>query len=504
MSIDKIIVSNKSVLKQKYGKNFTKLEAALKKLVAHDKTNGIVSKLIWLDDSTSMKPFSAPVVKVADQSSLVKKAIDALAKKIKPDYFLIVGAPDVIPHCELENLIFTEDSDDDDDIVPSDLPYACNSKLSAKISDFVAPNRVLGRLPDIAGSSDHTYLLNLISNITTQKPKEAKEYLNYFALSNESWSLSSEESVKNMFSDTTKLKLVPLKIAGFTKKELSALIHFYNCHGSSDYPAFTGEAANGDQHDCFFAKYLKKKVATATVVAVECCYGAQLYDPGFAEVAPSICNTYLGEGAAGYMGSTTIAYGPAAGQGLADLITQYFIRNVLKGMSLGRAFLDAQLRFVEKCGKRIDPHELKTLGQFLLLGDPSQHLVKIATAVSKIDGKSISSKSIQLKRKDRREKLVSWAKSVDETTWRPFATVDAPKVKTIVRAAVREKKFDDGSHLTFKFKTKTGLHEPAPDAVCHVFFTRKAVEKKRFPLCEARVITEEAGEILDVKNYVRK
>jgi hypothetical protein len=45
-----------------------------------------------------------------------------------------------------------------------------------------------------------------------------------------------------------------------------------------------------------------------------------------------------------FVGSSTIAYGPADGQGLADLITQDFIKGVLNGASTGRAFLEAQQR----------------------------------------------------------------------------------------------------------------------------------------------------------------
>ena len=74
-----------------------------------------------------------------------------------------------------------------------------------------------------------------------------------------------------------------------------------------------------------------------TVVAAECCYGAQLFNPNDADGSLPMSNAYLGAGAAGYFGSTTIAYGPATGNGAADLLAQYFLINVLAGASLGRA-----------------------------------------------------------------------------------------------------------------------------------------------------------------------
>jgi hypothetical protein len=87
-----------------------------------------------------------------------------------------------------------------------------------------------------------------------------------------------------------------------------------------------------------------------------------------------ICQSYLRQGAYGYVGSTTIAYGPADSNGSADLICQYFLHNVLEGASLGRAALLARQQFVENAAQ-MDPIDLKTLAQFCLYGDPSIHPV---------------------------------------------------------------------------------------------------------------------------------
>jgi hypothetical protein len=113
------------------------------------------------------------------------------------------------------------------------------------------------------------------------------------------------------------------------------------------------------------------------VVAAECCYGAELYDPTLSGGQQAICNTYLAGGAYGFFGSSTIAYGPSSGNGSADLICQYFLQQVLNGASLGRAALAARQTFVAKASP-LDPSDLKTLGQFSLLGDPSIHPVEAA------------------------------------------------------------------------------------------------------------------------------
>ena len=51
------------------------------------------------------------------------------------------------------------------------------------------------------------------------------------------------------------------------------------------------------------------------------------------------------------------------------------VRAVLDGASLGRAALTAQQKFISS-GGHMGPHDLKTIAQFLLLGDPSIHPVK--------------------------------------------------------------------------------------------------------------------------------
>jgi hypothetical protein len=146
-----------------------------------------------------------------------------------------------------------------------------------------------------------------------------------------------------------------------------------NCHGSPDDPNFYGQRGRS-YPIAHTAKKLVKKIMNGTVIAVECCYGAQLYDPADADMQPGICSTYLRDGAYGFFGSSTIAYGPSEGNGQADLICQYFINEVLDGASLGEATLKARHRFAQTY-THVDPTDLKTMIQFHLFGDPSIHAV---------------------------------------------------------------------------------------------------------------------------------
>ncbi len=114
---------------------------------------------------------------------------------------------------------------------------------------------------------------------------------------------------------------------------------------------------------------IDRKVKRGTIVAAECCYGAQLFDPSIPGDM-GICNRYLAQGAYAFFGSSTIAYGPSEGNGAADWVCQFYIERVLNGASTGRAALEARIGFIW-FATHLDPMDLKTLAQFNLMGDPS-------------------------------------------------------------------------------------------------------------------------------------
>ena len=156
----------------------------------------------------------------------------------------------------------------------------------------------------------------------------------------------------------------------FTQAQLRQPVHFVNCHGNESDHTFSGEFPEDVYSTAMDARHLAG-VTAGTVAAFECCFGAELYDPSGLP-AMSIANQYLVMGAAGIVASTTISYGPADDNANADWICQFFIEQVLRGASLGRAFLEARLAYVRKQSV-VDPYDEKTLAQFVLLGDPSLH-----------------------------------------------------------------------------------------------------------------------------------
>ena len=367
-TINKVIVTNQSALLAKYGAGVKAIDAAVKKLVAADKKRGLTTLLIAIDNAAQMKRVKGvPVTKVKDPKQC-KVAIDAIFRALNPEYLLILGAIDVIPHQDIDNPAYGP-GDDDDREAFGDVPYACDTPYSKKAEDFRAPTRVVGRLPDLTGGSDPRYLVGLLSTAASAKSRPASAYAQYLGVSADPWANSTGLSLQKLFGAKASARLCPPSGPNWKPPQLGALSHFFNCHGAPADTHFYGQRGSSypEAHD---AAWLKGRLSPGTVLSAECCYGAELYDPNKTAGQPGICNTYLSEGAYAVFGSSTIAYGPASGNGSADLLCQFFLKHVLEGASLGRATLEARQDFVHSAAT-LDAFDLKTLAQFSLMGDPS-------------------------------------------------------------------------------------------------------------------------------------
>jgi hypothetical protein len=379
---DKVLVTNQAALQTKYGDGYSgQIQPAIAALIAADKNRGLTTTLIPLDDAKTMAKLNGKPVSDASDAKQNKRAIDAVCKALQPAYVCILGAVDVVPHQPLVNPV----SGDGDDLAPSDLPYACDRGYSDQIEDFLAPTRVVGRLPDVTGGTDPAYLVGLLDTATKAQSLPRDQYTAYLGLTAAVWQDSTKQSLTAIFGDSTDLQDVPPQGPPWT--EIGRLSHFINCHGSPADWHFYGQEGNNYPvaHDATQLNGLKP----GTVLSAECCYGAQLYNPSDAGGQAGICNGYLERGAHGFFGSSTIAYGPASGNEQADLLCQFFLKHVLEGMSLGEAALQARLDFLRVLSVA-DPTDLKTLAQFNLMGDPSLHPVQtMAAGVTVVEGRSV-------------------------------------------------------------------------------------------------------------------
>jgi hypothetical protein len=421
---DKIIVSNSAALERKYGSaGVVKIRKAVDRLIAADAKRGITSRLVFLDSPVQMKSFHATAVKDPANPRQNKEAIDAIFRSGNPEYLLILGAPDVVPHQDMTNPAFDPPGDADPEAY-GDLPYACDGPYSREIAKFKGPTRVVGRLPDLTGAREPSHVLALLAVAQKHRSKSQKDYAKYFGLSAQAWRKSSELSLFNVFGDSGAITLAPPSGPKHLAPRLAPFAHFINCHGGPTDPNFYGEK-NGVTSIRLTSDDINGKISRGTVAAVECCFGSQLYDSVTLSLPLPICQQYLAHGAYGYFGSTTIAYGPAEGNGAADLITQYFLQEILDGASLGRATLLARQRFVRQTAE-LDPIDLKTLAQFYLLGDPSIHPTLKPSATSVPEGVD-TKQSARLDRQARRAKMRQEGELLQET--KPTASRKATRVK---------------------------------------------------------------------------
>lgn len=499
----KLIVTAAGTLKLKYGKQFNKVKALLQKLKTSDRKKGLDTMIVYIDDAASCKQAGIKVTKFIKPREC-KQAIDALYQKHVPDYIAIVGAQDVFPFQELNNLAF---ADDEEETVPSDLPYACDAPFSKNIKSFTGPTRVVGRIPDVPGVDDLPYFTTVINNIIKSKPVAASNYDSYFAVSTFAWRKSTQLSLQNICGNCTDLLVSPTS-SRYTATQLKPLVHFYNCHGDHFDTQFYGEKAKS-QPVAIESNQLNGKIRYGTIVAAECCYGAELAPPAFLLTPKhlSIASTYFKHNAIAFVGSSNIAYGPEDGQGLADLITQYFLKNVKDGASCGRAMLQARQRFLSENGPTLDPFELKTIAQFYLLGDPSLLPVKGDTAA-----KAISSNTVQNTRKklhedglDLKQKLAPCEKQKKATTSANHTELNKLLKQTGMQNYTRKAEFK--SILKRKHRTPTGMKRAQSDtsATFRTFAqTIPTSGKVKFDNIKVLVVKEDNQQILGWRVYVRR
>lgn len=380
---DKLLVIHSGALRRKYGAaGLHDVRTALAALVVADAGHQLVSHVVDLDNASSMRALK--LSRVPDGSwTAALKAVDAAAERYQPAYVALVGATDVIPQAQLRNPLA---GSDDDPYVPSDLPYACDlpATFSGTGSSLLDPGtllsvtRVVGRIPDVVGASDASVLLTILATVSGYVSLPTASYQKVFALSAAVWRGSTTASVEALPGPSPTTRLCPPAASPWTTTKLTALSHFINCHGADFTPDWYGQLSSGAPVDTVALRPedVDGRISPGTVVVAECCYGAMHQDPsGQAGRLPMLW-AYLRSGAYAGIGSSTTAYGPADGNGQADLLCRYTLEGIVTGSSTGRALLDARQRYIREIAA-MGPEDLKTIAQFDLLGDPS--LVPVST-----------------------------------------------------------------------------------------------------------------------------
>jgi hypothetical protein len=525
---DKLIVSNKGALRRKYGAaGLARIRTALEQLVTADRTRGLVTRVLYLDDAAAMRKRRAPVVADPVDYATTKTAIDAIFRKETPDYLLLLGAPDVVAHQPLQNPLF-DPPDEPDTYAWSDLPYACAGPYSHDIASFTGPTRVVGRLPDLTGATDPAqaaHVISLLRSAARYRSRNAEDYAAHFALSAHAWAVCSGRNLFEIFGNRDNLRTSPPSGPRFGAAALAALAHFINCHGGEGSDEFQGQFGR-NYPVSLSTRAVAGRIKPGTVAGVECCYGAQLYAADLIGIDIPICQSYLAQGAYGYFGSTTIAYGESRTMSAADLIVQYVLLEILGGASLGRAALRARQRYVREVVD-LDPTDLKTLAQFTLLGDPAVQPV-LADVPPLADKAADGDVAKRQRRRERRAKLASEGAHLQASRATASKPAKMPALAPRVHRALTKIAKDAGIRSPQRFRmfavrapvtpvaerTKKGaVRKLARRAGAARIDTSKrrffvAIEKPpnagRGPHAVAVVVKEVAGRIVDVRKYEQR
>jgi len=507
---DKILISNNAALQSKYGKKgLAAVLAAVRALVAADRKRGLVTQLIDISSAAAMKKHKGKAVTTPGDDGECKDAVDAIYAALKPDFLVLLDAPDVIPHFKLTNPV-PKDKDGD---IPSDLPYASDAPSTSRdTAKYAAVTRVVGRLPGLTGADNPEYLVALLEAAAGFKSLKRANYMPAFALSAAVWQKSTALSVNKIFGAMQATICPPTGTPG-VQAMLAPLSHFINCHGAEVDPQFYGEQAKSYPISMTSADVAKGNRKNA-IIAAECCFGAQLYDPSFTGGKLPISNAYLRAGAIGYFGSTTTAYGPAEGNSAADLITQYFLIRAMQGASLGRACLQARQQFV--MGEKMeDPVNVKTLAQFLLLGDPSLHPCLVETADAASSATDIDASGA---RKARRVALGAFGKAAADSSGFPGRRIASPpkKLHDLVQQIASKRGLSAKTEDIEAFRIVGGedygkemkAHKVAQQVVVvtdhHMATKAKGAEKGALPKTKVLVAHAQDDRVIKVVEYVRR
>ncbi len=361
-----LLLSIRGNLERKYGTGVGRIDQALNDLVAAHASSGLNSIVVYADQANSLAPYGVSPVAAVNPSE-VKRVIDeldrALAQKQTPlEALLLIGGDDIVPFCRLPNPVQRPEDDPDTEVL-TDNPYASVD------DEPLVVERAIGRLPDAAESSPD--LLVKVLSSASDLHLHPRALSVSFGLSASVWALASQ-NVYASAPGPRPLELSPPTVeANFQPPWLNATwLSYFNLHGMEKSDAWYGQI--GVTYPPAVRPLLVAPADVAgTVFFTEACYGANIVRKATNQ---AISLTALNGGAACFVGSTKIAYGPASPPATdADLLGIDWVQNLLAHQAFGKAFMLAKQSFFKECSalSLFDETAQKTLLEFVLYGDPT-------------------------------------------------------------------------------------------------------------------------------------
>lgn len=386
-----ILLSAETRLLQQFGpEGFKQVDRAVRDLCdAVRRRKGWTAHRVYVDDPSSLLPFGlAPAdpgnawqvkLRLADLDAALRRKGEMIGS------VLIIGGDEIIPFHRLPN-----PTDDDDDVVPSDNPYATTDE------NYFAPEWPVGRIP-VDGD---TALLVRQLTLAAEAHRRAMQPLRPFAglrawfqsrfgglLTGEArafgysasiWRRSSL-AVYRAIGEPRSLVTSPPVEAGALPAQASRPVRhsYFNLHGLEDAPEWFGQRdplREPDAPEFPVALGLKDVVnggRAPKVVFTEACYGANTLGKT-SETA--LCLKFLASGSEVIVGSTKVSYGSVTPPLIAaDFLGRSFWDYLMQGLPAGEALRQAKVGLAVEMVKRqgyLDGEDQKTLISFVLYGDP--------------------------------------------------------------------------------------------------------------------------------------
>lgn len=387
-----IVLSSRTRLIQTFGEaDFSQVDQAVMSLVEAVRSRPRWSAYrIYIDDPLTLNPFGlGPVdpgnawqikLRLADIDRILAQRGEMIAA------MLIVGGDRVIPFHMLPN-----PTDDDDDAIPSDNPYAATDE------NYFAPEWPVGRLPVnddadllvdlLLDAADHhlqgqrpvgwlvrlkEWFLTLFRSVTGRH----KRALGYSA---SIWRKASL-AVFRTIGETDGLITSPPVLSGNlpTVALRPVNLSYFNLHGLEDAPEWFGQ--RDPMRDTTVAvefpialhpQDVVNSGRAPSVVFTEACFGANSIDK---TADSALCLKFLQSGSHAVIGSTKISYGSVTPPLIAaDLLGRLFWEQLNRSMPVGEALRMAKLQLIAHMYDKqeyLDGEDQKTLITFILYGDP--------------------------------------------------------------------------------------------------------------------------------------
>jgi len=385
-----IVLTSRSRLTQAVGEEgFSRIDESMMDLVeAVRSRSGWSAYRLYIDEPSTLTPFDLAPADPGNAWQIKLRLADldeALAKRGEMiGSVFIIGSDDIIPFHRLPN-----PTDDDDDDIPSDNPYATSD------NNYLAPEWPVGRLPFLS-ETDLCRAIREYASFHQERATLRKPFARFrlWLRSRIHSAIASQvESIGYSASIWRKASMAVYKTIGDTRslsisppvnaeRLPNAFLHpvrfsYFNLHGLEDSPEWFGQRDplqdNGavDFPVALRPKDIVNHGNAPRVIFSEACYGANTIGKN---TDSALSLTFLSSGTKAFVGSTKISYGSIATPLIAaDLLGRFFWDALSASTPAGEALRRAKLSLASEMNRRqgfLDAEDQKTLISFQLYGDP--------------------------------------------------------------------------------------------------------------------------------------